>query len=1079
MTTRTTILLVVALMTVLPLVAADHARLLRSPAVSMEHVAFVYANDIWVAPRDGGEARRLTTGPGAETDPHFSPDGALVAFSGEYDGNLDVYTVPVQGGEPRRLTWHPGYDVVRGWSTDGTAVLFGSGRINVPMPLPRFFAVGLDGTMPEPLPLHNIEDGDFSPDGRRLAYQQISLWDPGWRNYRGGQANPIRIIDLESMVVEKLPWDGSTDLSPVWLDDTIFFLSDRDYAMNVWSYDTVTGELAQRTRFKTFDCRSLEGGAGRLVFENGGDLYTLEATGGEPRKLEIVLRGNFPWSREHWVDVSGQIRSAAVSPSGKRAVFEARGDIFTVPAEKGDVRNLTRNPGAAERDPAWSPDGNSIAWFSDQGGEYRLVIADQYGRNSRTVELPEPTFYYTLHWSPDSTHLAFSDADRNLWVLTVEGGTPKLIDNERFAHPDRMIYPEWSPDSRWIAYSRRLPNQFSAIFVYSLEKGESTRITDGMSESHSPAWDRGGKYLYFLGSTDYGLNVGWLDMSSMEQPLNYAVYLAVLDGEEPSPLAPESDDEKGKPEEEENEEAEKEAEEFPAVKIDFEGLERRVIALELPARSYYGLKAGQEGEIFYGEQVRNDPGMVLHRYTLEDREAADVQKGVSSFELSADGKKLLYSNLARDFHIVDSSGEPNPGDGALDLSGMRMKVDPAAEWRQIFREAWRYQRDFFYVENVHGLDLEWVYETYAPWVEHVRHRADLTYILDLLGAETSIGHSLTGGGDEPEVEQVPGGLLGADYTVHKDRYRIARIYVGESWNPGLRSPLSGPGIDVREGEYLLAVDGVELTAETNLFSLFDRTAGRQTVLTLNGKPAMKGSREVTVVPVESETALRQRQWIEDNRRKVDELSDGRLAYVWVPNTGGGGYTNFTRYFFAQQDRKGVIIDERFNTGGLIADYIVDLLSRDLLGYFSNPVGDRQPFTVPNGALWGPKVMLINENSGSGGDMLPYMFRSMKIGPLVGTTTWGGLVGIFDVPDLVDGGYMTAPRTGFFDVNGNWSVENEGVAPDILVEQIPKQALEGRDTQLERAVAEALRLLEEDPVELKPQPADPVRVIRPE
>ncbi|MBD3869498.1 MAG: PD40 domain-containing protein [Acidobacteria bacterium] len=1077
MKTRIGILLVIALVARLPASAAGNARLLQTPSVSQDLVAFGYAGDVWVAPRDGGEARRLATGPGGEIDPHFSPDGSMVAFSGEYDGNVDVYVVPIEGGEPSRLTWHPGADNVRGWTLDGKAVLFGSGRINAPRDQPRFFSVGLDGGMPQALPLHRIEDGRLSPDGKRLAYQVVSPWDSGWRNYRGGQANPIRIIDLKTLEVEKLPWEGSNDLSPVWLGDTIFFLSDRDFAMNIWSFNTATGSLAQRTRFKTFDCRALEGGAGRLVFENGGELYTMDAAAGEPLKLDIVLRGNFPWARPHWEDVSGQIRSASVSSSGQRGVFEARGDIFTIPAEKGDARNLTRSPGVADRDPAWSPDGKSIAWFSDQGGEYGLVIADQYGRNSRRVELPDPTFYYTLRWSPDSTHLAYGDADRNLWMLKVDGGTPQKIDNERFAHPNRLIYPEWSPDSRWIAYSRKLTNQFNAVFVYSLESGESTQVTDGMSDSQSPAWDRSGKYIYFLGSTDYGLNVGWLDMSSIERPLNYSIYLAVLDRDDPSPLAPESDDEDAAPEEAGDESGK--SDDVPAVTIDFEGLEGRIIALSVPARGFTSLKAGAEGIIFYGEQVRNEPGVTLHRYNLKDRKASRVMGGVSAFELSADGKKLLYGAAAGGYNIVDASGEPKPGDGSLDLSGLRMKVDPPAEWRQMFREAWRYQRDFFYVENVHGLDMDWAYEAYAPWVEHVRHRADLTYILDLLGAETSVGHSFTGGGDEPDVESVPVGLLGADYEVHKDRYRIRRIYTGENWNPGLRAPLSGPGIDVGEGDYLLAVDGVELTADMNLYSLFDKSAGLQTVLTLNTKPAMAGSREVTVVPVSSETALRQRQWIDDNRLKVDELSGGRLAYVWVPNTGDGGYTNFNRYFFAQQDRQGVIIDERYNHGGLIADYIVDLLSRDLLGYFSNPVGEGQPFTAPNGAVWGPKVMIINEMAGSGGDMLPYMFKLKEIGPLVGTTTWGGLVGIFDVPGLVDGGFMTAPRSGFYDIHGKWAVENQGVFPDIVVEQDPSQIAQGRDTQLERAVAEALRLLEEQPVDLQPRPADPVRVIRPE
>ncbi|MFN2371221.1 MAG: PDZ domain-containing protein, partial [Candidatus Krumholzibacteriia bacterium] len=1017
----------------------------------------------------------------------------LVAFTGEYDGNQDVYVVPVEGGEPVRLTWHPLPDQVRGWTPDGARVVFTSGRTGAPRPQPKLWTVGLEGGLPEALPLPRVENGVISPDGKRLAYQMVQQWDVEWRNYRGGQCNPVRVIDLATLEVQRLPWQDSNDLSPAWLGDTVYFLSDRDWAMNVWAWNAATGVLEQRTFFKDLDCRNLAGAHGRLVFENGGRLWTMDASGGEPRALVITLAGDFPWARPHWTEAAKMVQNAALSPTGKRAVFEARGEIFTVPAEKGDVRNLTTSSGSAERAPAWSPDGARISWFSDADGEYALVIADQFGKVQKTIALPDPTFYYTPRWSPDSKHLAFGDTDRNLWVVDVAKGEATRIDNEGFATPQRLIYPEWSPDSRWIAYSKRLTNQFNAVFVYSLESGRSTRITDGMSNSHSPAWDKGGKHLFFLASTDYGQNVGWLDMSSFHRPLNYAIYVAVLDAAEPSPLAPESDDEepaakdkpKDKPKDEPKDDKEKKDAAAPApVKIDFTGLDQRILALDVPARPYGDLTAGEEGVLFFTEQVPNQPGMTLHRYTLEDREAKPVTAGVTLSVVSADGKKLLLGRSGDVWELADAAGEPKAGEpkageGALDLGGLRLKVDPPAEWAQMFREAWRFQRDYFYVENVHGLDLDWAWRTYRPWVEHVRHRADLTYVLDILGGETSVGHSFTRGGDEPDVETVPVGLLGCDFAVDGGRYRIARIYRGENWNPDLRAPLSGPGLDVKPGEYLLAVNGVELTAGMNPYSLFDRTADRQTVLTLGAKPERKGAREVTVVPVADETNLRQREWMEANRRKVDELSGGRLAYVWVPNTGGAGYTNFTRYYFAQQDKQGAVIDERFNQGGSIADYMVDVMSRRLLGYFNNPVGDRQPFTAPNAALWGPKVMIINEMAGSGGDMLPYMFKLLEIGPLVGTRTWGGLVGIWDVPDLVDGGFITAPRGGFFDLQGEWRVENEGVAPDIEVEMEPALVAQGRDPQLERAVQEALRLLETEGVKLLPQPQDPVRVKRPE
>ncbi|MFC1526217.1 PDZ domain-containing protein [Candidatus Latescibacterota bacterium] len=574
-------------------------------------------------------------------------------------------------------------------------------------------------------------------------------------------------------------------------------------------------------------------------------------------------------------------------------------------------------------------------------------------------------------------------------------------------------------------------------------------------------------------------------MSSIGLRTNRAIYLAVLPADEPSPLLPESDEEEAQDEdegegnEEDEEDEEEEEQEELTVRIDFEGIGQRIIALDVPVRPYETVAAGKKGILFYSERVPHEDGVVLHRYSLEDREASAVMENVRNYAVSADGEKLLVETPDR-WGIVEATGEDvDLAEGAIATGDMRMKVDLRREWQQMFREAWRYQRDYFYVDNVHGLDLDWAYRKYAPWVEHVRHRGDLTYILDILGGETAIGHSFTCCGDWPDIDRVPVGLLGADVEIEGGHYRIARIYTGENWNPDLRAPLSGPGIDAREGDYILAVDGVSLDASMNFYSLFDRTADKQTAITLNDRAGTEGAREVTVVPVASEVGLRMRHWVEDNRRRVDELSKGRLAYVWLPNTAREGQTSFNRYYFAQQHKKGAIIDERFNHGGLIADYVVDLLSRELMGFFSNPLGERQPWTAPNAAIWGPKVMIINEASGSGGDMLPYMFRLKEIGPLVGTRTWGGLVGIWDVPPLVDGGRITAPRGGFYDLDGEWAVENEGVPPDIEVEQTPRLVHQGHDPQLEKAVEVALELLKEQAVEVLPQPPDPVRVRRPE
>ncbi len=1071
-------------------VYSQDTRLIRSPAISMEKIAFAYAGDIWLADKNGSNVKRLTAFEGVEIDPHFSPDGKYIAFTGQYDGNIDVFVIGVNGGEPKRLTWHPNPDFVKGWSPDGQYVIFVSGRARAPYPDPdQLWKVSHNAsTTPQPLMTARAIDGKYSPDGKLFVYEMVARWESEFRNYRGGQNTPLRILDMTTYSEQKIPFENSRDTNPVWIQNMIYFLSDRDLGMNVWSYNTQTKAVQQVTFFKEFDCKSLEGSSSELIFENGGYLYTL-SPGAEPVKLSITVTGDFPWTRPHWSPVQKYIESAAISPNGKRAVISARGEVFTVPAKKGDPRNLTESQGVADRAVAWSPDGKNISWFSDEGGEYQLVIADQFGKSKRKIPISNPTFYYKPSWSPDSKYLSFYNENRTLWIVEVATGTFTEVGNEGFAHPEHVIFGEWAPDSKWLAYTKRLSNEYSAIFLYSLEQKKSFQLTDGMANCSMPAWDKSGKYVYFLGSTDYGMNVGWLDMSSFDHPITSAIYVSVLAKDSVSPLAPESDDEsvEATPSEPEKTDVKKkkdakdekpEEKKIENVKVDMEGIAQRIVALPVPSKSYVQLESAKEGVILYTERVPNEQGLTLNRFTLEKRKSEKVVDGVRGFEVSANGESYLYTTTNNQFVISKVSETPNPGEQTLAISNIKVKVDPMLEWKQIFREAWRYQRDYFYVDNVHGLDMDWAYKTYSSWIDHVRHRSDLNYVLDIFGGETSIGHSFVGGGDYPEVYYVPVGLLGADYTIENGQYRIKKIFTGENWNESLRAPLTGPGINVKVGDYILAVNGVPMNTATNLYSYFDQTANKQTRISISSTPILKDAKEITVVPVSSEYQLRQWDWVESNRRKVDELSGGQLAYVWLPNTGGGGYQNFNRYYFAQKNKKGAIIDERDNHGGSIADYIVDLLSRDLLGYFNNPIGDRQPFTAPNAGIWGPKVMIINENAGSGGDMLPYMFKMRKIGPLVGTRTWGGLVGIWDVPDLIDGGSVTAPRGGFYNIKGAWDVENIGVAPDVLVEQDPKLVNEGHDPQLEKAVKIALEMLKANPVQLLPQPKDPIRVLRP-
>ena len=1072
-------------------------RMLRSPSISATHVAFVYANNIWATERAGGMARRLTSFQGQTINPKFSPDGTSIAFSGDYGGNVDVYTVPVEGGEPKRLTWHPGADTVQGWTSDGASVMFASARAtSAPNATPRFWTVPAKGGVEVSLPLPRGYQGKISPDGRRIAYRMNTSWDEERRNYRGGQNRPVWIVDLKTFDLTSPPWTDSKDVDPVWLGDTVFFISDRDGMANVWSYDTATKATMQRTKFIDYDVKSLDAGGGMVVFEQAGWLHTLDPKNGKLTQLTITAAGDFPWMMPRFEDVTNRMTNLGLSATGKRVVVEARGEIFTIPAEKGDVRNITNSSGSAERQPAWSPDGRWISYFSDKSGEYKLVVESQEGiAPAREIAFQKASFYYTPAWSPDSKKLLYTDTNLNVWVMDIATGQAKIVGNDPWMVPQRTLAPTWSPDSKWVAFASRLSTLYRAIVVANVETGEKTQVTDGLADAMYPVWDASGKYLWFLASTDFGLASQWLDMTSYGRQETFALYVAVLRKADPSPLLAESDEEP----------VVASAPETPAaaatrvpvtVQIDFDRIQQRILAVPgVPSRQYLQVKAGTSGTVFFLESPASADarGNTLHRYRLSDRKAEVFRAGVAEYAVSADGKKLVYRTPApagapgaaplpsqsQPVYLVDADkAVPAATQGRIDVT-LRMHLDPKAEFTQIFNEGWRLQRDYLYVPNMQGTNWPRMKEMYGSMLPHIAHRADLNYLLDNMGAEIAIGHSYVRGGAMPEVPTSPGGLLGADFSVENGRYKITRIYDGESWNPELRAPLAGPGINVAVGDYIVAINGIDLVVPDNLYRLLDGSANRQTVLTVNAQPNVQGARQVTVVPVANEQGLRTRAWVEENRRYVDKRSNGQLAYVYVPNTGQGGYESFNRYYFAQQDKQGAVIDERYNGGGSAADYIIDVLQRDFDGYFNNVAGDRRPFTSPSAGIWGPKVMIINEMAGSGGDLMPYMFRHRKIGPLVGKRTWGGLVHTADTPGFIDGGSMIAPRGGFFTRDGKWAVENEGTGPDIDVENWPKDVIAGRDPQLERAVDEALRLLKEKPVDRRTtEPAPPTWGRRP-
>jgi tricorn protease len=1065
---------------------AQGTRLLRHPTVSKDLVAFEYAGDLWTVPRAGGQARRLTATPTVETEPHFSPDGSKIAYTATVGGNTDVYVVPATGGDPTRLTYHPGLDRVRGWTPDGKRVVFGSARVSPPhQSYFRLFSIGLDGGLPEPLPMPRAYTGTYSPDGKRVAYEEVStvmfpMWieASGWRHYRGGRTHPISVMNLGDNSVTKLPWTDSNDSYPMWIGNTVYFLSDRSFTTNLFSFNADTKELKQLTRHDDFDIANASAGPDAIVYEQAGYVHLVDAKTGQSHQLNIEVTGDLPWARAGIKRVASMIRNASLSPSGVRVAIEARGDIFTVPVEKGDYRNLTRSTAVNDRSPVWSPDGTQIAWVSDASGEYKLMIGEQTGvAKPRAISLPAPAFYSELAWSPDCKQLLLQDNHLNLWAIDVASGKATKIDSETLNEPGRSIDPVWSPDSRWIAYSRNLSNAMRAIFAYSFADGKSYQITDGMSDALSPAFDASGKYLYFLASTNYGPNVGWLEMSSTERPIRRSIYLAVLSATEPSPLLPEAGDEAGPPAGPPNGGGPGgpggRAKPDSITRIDVAGMSQRILSLPIPAADFSNLAGGPAGTIFYTEPMPGaGPGALrVQRFGLKDRAPTPFIEGVRSYSLSADRKKLLYQAGGPDggrWGVVSSDKPARVGDGAINVAQLEAWVDPRAEWAQIARETWRIQRDFFYDAKMHGADWDAVWKKYSPLIPYIGHRDDLGYLVATMGGELVVGHSyLTGPGDEPADPPVSVGMLGADYAVENGHYRIKKILTGENWNPDLRAPLSAPGIQVAEGDYLLEVNGAPITPATNIYRAFEGTANHQTMIRVSKTPSAEGSRVVTVVPVASEDALRSRAWVENNRRLVDSLSNGRLAYVWLPNTAAGGYTYFTRYFFAQQQKEGSIIDERYNQGGQVADYIVNELDRKLMGYFA--MRDGRTTTSPMAGIFGPKVMIINESAGSGGDALPYMFKQRKLGPLVGTRTWGGLVGTIGVPQTIDGGGITAPGLAFYDLNGKWAVENEGVTPDVPVEYSADQVLKGHDPQLERAVQEALKLLEQNPNKRVPRP----------
>ncbi|MBN1853527.1 MAG: PD40 domain-containing protein [Pirellulales bacterium] len=1065
--------------------------MLTNPAISKEHIAFVYDRDIWIAKINGSGPRRLTTHAGIETNPAFTPDGKHLAFSAQYDGNTDVYIIPVKGGIPKRLTWHPGNDVVLDCTADGKYILFRSDRSTFTHRHTQLFTVPLEGEFPAALPIPHAHKACYSPDGKRLAYTPLADRFEQWKNYRGGTVTRIWLYSFGDHSVEQIPQPEGrcNDTDPMWIGDHIYFRSDRNGEFNLYSYSIQDKSVEQITDHDDFPVSSAAAGTGKIIYEQAGRLHIFHPNKNRAKTLKIGVAAELLETRPRYVKGSGYIRNANISPSGKRALFEVRGEIITLPAEKGDPRNLTQSTGAHDRDPAWSPDGTRIAYFSDAAGEYELHVHQLEDQNAiKKYKLPGSGFYSSPCWSPDGKKIAYADNSLSYYWINLESGVSTKFGQQHLYGPDESRFNDfsWSPDSNWIAYSLNGPTYFRTIRIYSLAEEKSHQITDGLSDASEPIFDAGGKYLYFLASTDAGPVRQWFDMSNADMQITHSIYLAVLRDDLPSPLAKESDEEEPAEDRSTKEpspsdsssDAKHEGESKPenTVRIDFEGLGQRILDLPLPTRDYSRLSAGKENEVYFLEAPPgqgNREKSELKRFSLKTRKAETVLADVSAYWLTKNKEKMLTRSSSH--WAITATSAAKPGEGKLNVDSIEIRIDPRAEWPQIYHEAWRINRDYFYAPNYHGADWNSMRDKYAVFLPHLATRSDLNRVIQWLCSELSVGHHRVDGGDRiDQPAHIAGGLLGADYEIDNNRYRFKKIYGGLNWTPELRAPLTAPGVNVLAGDYLLAVEGQDLKTPTNLYSLFEKTADKQVEITVGPDANGKDARTVKIVPLQNEYALRNRDWIEANLRQVDAATGGRVAYVYVPNTTTLGHAYFKRYFFPQADKEAIIVDERFNGGGQVADYYIDLLRKPVISYWAMRHG--ADLKTPSASIQGPKVMLIDETAGSGGDLLPWMFRKFKLGPLVGKRTWGGLVGILGFPVLMDGGVVTAPDLAIWTEDG-WVVENVGVPPDIEVEQWPADVIAGHDPQLEKAIEVIMKELDQNPPRRPERPPYPIRVRR--
>jgi tricorn protease len=1105
-------------LTAIPVLAqeAGEGRLLRFPDIHGDRIVFVYGGDLWLASSQGGVAHRVTTSPGRELFPKFSPDGKWIAFTGQYDGNFNVYVMPAEGGQPKQLTFYQGgaqplsdrmgvHNEVVTWLPDSKHILFLTRRDATNGWSKRPYTVSIDGGPAEPLPIDQSGLISFSPDGTKIAYNWIFRNFRTWKRYTGGLAQDIYIYDIKNNVFEQeIPHTDYTDTFPMWHGNTIYFSSDRgpEHRLNLYSYDLGAKRVEQLTKFTDFDVMWPSLGPDAIIFENAGYLYTFDLASRQAKKLTLYLPGEEDGAMKHWANVSKLITDFGIAPDGKRAVFSARGDVYTVPAKEGAIRNLTHTPGIRERRVAWSPDGRWVAYVSDRTGEDELYVIPQDGSGpEQEITSGYKGFKYDPAWSPDSKKLAWGDKDLRLWYVDINEKKPVEVARGKYAE---ILDYSWSPDSKWLAYDNQAQNGNAAVYLYSLVDKKTKAVTTSFSNSYEPVFDPEGKYLFFVSSRDFNEVLGNYDFE-FANPKTDRIYIATLRADEPSPFPALSDEvtikkeepaptakeeEKGESKEKEKEKSKTEEAKKPEskeaakeFKIDLDGLQNRIVALPMPASRIRSVGAAKEQVFYSSTPVQGLSGPLpgetsaVHAYDLKERKDKILIEGVERFVLSFDGSKLLYeAGGGHDEHtygIIDTKPEPakKVGDGALNLGEMRAEIDSPAEWKEMYQEVWRQERDFFFEPSMNGVDWEQEREKYAPLLAYVTNRYDLTYILGELIGELSNSHTYVGGGDYPELHPVNVGLLGVDYDVYRatGTYRIKKIYAGQNWDPQLRSPLTEPGVKIKPGDYLLAVNGRSLRAPQTPDELLTNTANQTTTLTVNEKPSDEGSHTIQVKPLSDESQLREENWIEQNRRKVDEASGGKVGYVYIPDMGAPGLNAFVKQWFPQIRKQGMIIDVRYNGGGFVDQLIFERLRRILAGM--DVARNWESTTVPPVVFYGYMACITNQYAASDGDIFSYFFKYYKLGPLIGERTWGGVRGIRGMFPLLDGGYISRPEFSRYNLESKWIIENRGVAPDIEVKNRPDLVVKGQDPQLERAIQEVMKQIQANPRTLPPRPPD--------